>query len=176
MFPYQDRHFLAAARETNNPERLPEVYDRIVGERWPAFERMLDHNLKVMAERERDCDVQLAAYILANFKTIRLLWNPTNQTDVLAREIIRRLVNASGLGNDLPGPALSDAIAGGFEAADPPHFQRFPIPRAVAERFGLTWWEEDYRYWIRRLPEPVTWREYVRLYIDARLAAGAVHA
>ena len=167
-FPYQDRFLVQIASTGVAVSEGYEVYEELVRRNVGALSRVLEREVQLLARRDANCDVPMTGYIFSNFVRRRLFWNPTNPTNALCEELVRRLISATWPSDSRAGQVFDGVERQAFSQEDSHHFQRHIISRPIAEALGLSWWREDYKYWTRVLDVELTSRDYVERYVAAR--------
>lgn len=150
VIPYAvgDRLAVQVIKEVTNPaERLAAYFDRNPTE-LIDIERLHQVTMDEFFRRERGCDVRVAAYVLENFRKRRLFFTHAHPTPDLLRFVLIQIYGHPAV-RDLFEPSSAEAgdmfdqwarttyaFVGG-EA---------PIHPAVAEHFGLQWYDPTARY------------------------------
>ncbi len=127
-----------------------------------------NHQLELadMFERERGCDVNVAAYIAANFRSRRLFYTNGHPTpELLTFALIQILSHPAA--KPIMSTGLVDSVesaAGWMEERAPFPGDQSPIHPTVAEHFGLSWCGPGTKYeW---LGAAYTFQEWIAFYLS----------
>jgi hypothetical protein len=154
-FPYGDKMVLRLVEQGMGPDEVAERYLAMD----PRDEMDLDryHEIVVakLVDLDRRSEVKGGAFVLENFRAAQLLVTPNHPAEPLTR-FMRDEVFAR-LGVAPPESDLMDAMA----SLDDFHL---PIHPAVAEHFGLQWYDEalQFRYFDERFGVKDFIREFAR--------------
>lgn len=117
-----------------------------------------DTFIKKLYERENDWDIKIADFILENYKTEQLFFDPNHPSPFLIKNIVKRLFEYMNIG--------------GQEEIDKLHVSRMdsyemPICQAVKENFGMRFEKQEIRIENGRMikNEHMYLQEYISQYI-----------
>lgn len=168
QFPYGDRAVLECLDEIQDADGVWECYERISPDRMPDLERFLALEAARLKARDAKCDVKIADYILAEFRTRRLFWTVNHPSTVLLAELADRLLRISGDFPPLHSVNTSRILEQRFDAAGPLGVCSVPIHPFVASHYGLKWYnaaKETFQNWGDRY----TYEGYFRALIASSL-------
>jgi hypothetical protein len=149
-FPYGDRIIVDAIDQRMAPG---EILDYYIGG-WNHYQIDLDRFRSLetgrITEREIQCDVKMAEYILQYLAKRKLFWTVDHPTAILLEELIERILSACGRVE----PRLLDAdvraaLETRFGSKGAVGQMGIPIHPKVAEYFELEWYDpnEKFRGW-----------------------------
>jgi hypothetical protein len=170
MFPYGDRMLMKVAEQgRSGAEGLASLVKAWDENPFP-FERYLDIEMLRLVKREQSTQVKLAAYVLAHFRTDRLLWSYNHPTRKMFSVLLNRLIAATFPESRDPAHdlhCLGDRL---FSEYDPfAASYQAPILPPVAQALDLQWWSADDRYYFHH-DEYLNWTEFVERYLSNRIA------
>ena len=170
IFPYGDRLLIQVAKEGQSGaagrSRLAELWD---SPPFP-FDRYLDIELQRLLRREQATQIKMAAYVLAHFRTDRLLWSYNHPTSKLFAVLLNRLIAATFPESREPSHPLHRLGNQLFREYDPfATSYQAPIFPQVAEALELQWWSPDDTYYFHE-GERLNCDQFIERYLDNRIA------
>ncbi len=118
-----------------------------------------------MISRERDCDIQVADYVIANFRRRRLFYMFHHPTEEFMTFIVMQLLSLAAVGATVGGAGQADpSVVQRWMSRKRPFYGQAPIHPAVAEHFELEWYDPDTKY--QWLGGPYTFNEWTEFYLN----------
>ena len=113
---------------------------------WPqSFDLAAGHTAeaRAMFEREADCDIRVAAFVLSRFRTERLFHSTRYPSGPLLEQVMAQLLGHPAIQALATAPydTLLSAVAPGLAAVFDDAL--VPVLPAVAAHFGLHWWSSE---------------------------------
>lgn len=169
MFPYGDRLLMQVAQSQLSGQSGRETFFELMKSSAFPFDRYLDIDLQRLMRREQGTTVKFAAFIMAHFRTDRLLWTYNHPTAFMFCTMLNRIIAATfpeSRQADHPLHALGDRI---FHHYDPFNSSyQAPVFPLVAQQLGLLWWSDDQEYYFHN-DERLTVDQFVELYLAERI-------
>ncbi len=124
-----------------------------------------------MKSRERDCEIQVADYVISNFRRTRLFYmfhHPTEEfMTYITMQLFSRPEVAATLGRT--PPVTSGAVRRWLDERKA-FYGQSPVHPGVAEHFELEWYDPGLRYeWLGRTFTFTEWTEFYLNY-DGKIA------
>jgi uncharacterized protein (DUF952 family) len=140
-FPYGDRIIASLINEEREPQEIKRRYNAESNKHLPDLDRLLALEAARLKARESRCDVTISDIVFDRFRDVRLFWTVNHPTNALLQPLLERLIGASALKH----PSLTDIQVGkalrAFGKYGPLGILSVPIHPAVAEHYGLRWYD-----------------------------------
>jgi capsular polysaccharide biosynthesis protein len=164
-FAMGDRLALNIVHNEPDPLKRRQIYDAI--DFGAAVNLRRSHELEVrnFFERERGCDVRVAAFVVSQFREKRLFYTHAHPTGELMYFILAQLYAIPVLRDLIRLPYDELVVAAKRWSVQSNVFvgEDAPIHPAVANYFGLKWWREDLLY--RRMHQSRTFDGWTNWYL-----------
>ncbi len=161
-YPFGDRIGASLAYLQLPDDIMQLSYQSMTENEMPDLDALLTADRAAWRQLDATHDVEVADFILENFRRYRLFFAPPYPTGELLRHMILQLVDGSPI-EALCEPATLrrelDFLLTGYLGRR----EELPIHPHVARQFGLAWWQPGMRY--RWLCNRWTFEEYALRYI-----------
>lgn len=165
-YPYGDRIVMELSQRQPAPEDTISAYEALSMERLGNVDRSLELELHRLLRREANADVKIAAFIFSSFRIDRLYWAYNHPTSILLGKLFTRLAVASWPEAGEPTTETGRIVPEVFRGWEPFDHQHVPIPKVVAEKLGLIWWNPSLKY--KYQEQYVSEAQYIQAYHDIR--------
>lgn len=138
------------------------AYESMAEKEMPDPDACLEADVAAWRQLDAANDVQIADFIVANFRRQRVFLAPPFGSAALLRHIIDQLILTppiTAIANPASLAGELDFLLSGYVG----HWQELPIHPHIARHFGLQWWQPGMRY--RWFGNSWTFEEYALNYI-----------
>ena len=144
-YPYGDRIAAGLATYPMADDTIWAIYDGAVRKELPDLDLLFATDVQQWKRADSRNDIKIAATLEASFKTERLFVAPNIPSIPVLRMVLARMLEAPEFHALAPRARLTDEIVAATEGYVGRR-EEVPIHPAVAEHFGLTWWNPDMAY------------------------------
>ncbi len=166
-FGMGDRLALKLVQTVPDPAARKAAYDATEFRTVANLARAHELEVRNCFTREQGCDVRVAAFVMANFRTRRLYFTHNHPTPELMYFVLAQLFAVPALRDfiKLPYDQLVVLARGWADTTGMFAGEEAPIHPEVGRHFGLQWWRPDLAYrWLGRARTFDEWNRFLLTY------------